>query len=109
MTLKDMTTADLLEELIRRDAVRILQTSQRVDGAEFLRYLGATDSLRVMAIGMCQRMAAIELQNNLDMQHVTHRKLKTSASEEFCVTYMVVTKDAMSTLMTDEPAEEVPS
>jgi hypothetical protein len=100
------STSDLLAELVRRDAIRILQTTQRIEGVKLMMNLGQTDDLRAFSIGMAQRMAAIELQNNVEMQHVTHRKLKTSNSEEVMVTFAVVTGAAIKELVA-KPAEQL--
>jgi acetate kinase len=110
MDLTLFPSEDLLAELIRRDAVKILQTTQRIDGIEFVARLGEADDVRAEAIAMCQRMSARVISGDFSVQHVTQRKLKTSASEEIQVTLILATSELMRRLVSPpnakEPADE---
>lgn len=103
MNLKLHPTEDLLEELLRRDAVAILQVSQRIEGVEFTRRLGEGDEVRAEAIYMCQRMAGRTIAGDPTVQHVAQRKLQTSRSEEIMVTCLLVKQEAIGALLAKKP------
>jgi ATP-dependent protease HslVU (ClpYQ) peptidase subunit len=50
MMLDLVPVEDLLAELVRREAIRILQVEKYIDGAQLMRNLGSQDEVRAMAI-----------------------------------------------------------
>lgn len=90
MTLTDIPIADLIDELERRGAISIVSAEQRINGVEFANNLGQGDELRVTAIRMAQLMVGRAVADDVDLHHVTKRKLKTSASEDISVAVMCI-------------------
>jgi hypothetical protein len=99
MDLKLYPTEDLLAELIRRDAIRILQATQYVDSATILQNLGLKDELLAFKISQVQAEMGRVLSEDVTVQLIGHRKLKTSASEEIKLTVMLVGSAAMKKLV----------
>jgi hypothetical protein len=103
MDLKLYPIEDLLEELVRRDAIAILQTTQRIEGVKMMQFLGQGDELRAASIAMCQTMMGRTIAETDNVQHIAHRKFQTSRTEEIMVTALLVTKPAIDKLLAKEP------
>jgi hypothetical protein len=107
MTLTDIPIADLIDELERRGAISIVSAEQRINGVEFANNLGQGDELRVTAIRMAQLMVGRAVADDVDLHHVTKRKLKTSASEDISVAVMCIKGAAVKAAAAQSEGEPV--
>lgn len=99
MDLRSYPSEDLLAELIRRDKVRILQVTHQIDGATLMHNLGLTDELRAFKIAQVQAEMARVIAEDVTVQLIGHRKMKTSSSEEIKLTVMLASAPLMQALV----------
>ena len=112
MDLKLYPVEDLLAELIRRDAIKIAQISQRIPARQLMTDIAHRDVTRAMELMSTQAQIGAAIAKNMDVQMLQHRKVDGTGDEEVRVTVMLASQDAMKRLTALQPPSpdvEVPA